>query len=745
MNIKDMNKTMFGYFTELTTFLRDTTGLVVSYVKGLLFGDPFITETPVHIQEDNETPVHIQEDNETPVHIQPIVTVTETTSALDGAVRSYVVEVDRPTDPITFMRLVKPKVLGEIFRRETKVYMGLECAMEKIGVGDEAEDTYVSHFRTKCDRLLDESEYEEFYDGMVDTILLHFAEYQKRGSGWRLDHIRHLNVKVSLNKPLKGGSHIPLPKKLRNKGAIINMKNKDDMCFKWAVTRALNPVDRDSERVTKKLRKQSEQYNWEGVDFPITLKDIKTFEKNNNIFVNVFGFDEDNGKSYVYPRYNPKGDCMGRVRLMLITEGVGDHVRSHYTVVKCMSRLLQRQSTKNRCKRFYCDNCLNGFTSEEVLRDHEIYCGGGDCVRSEYPKEGEYVSFKSYSKTVKHPFVIYADFECFTTPVETVNNNSNKAYTAKYQKHEPSGFCYYVKCSEEGVYDKEPVMYTKESKHDDVPKKFVESLENTLREIVELYDNPKKMIYGREEKRMYKNELQCYICQREFDSEDKKLIKVRDHCHLTGRYRGAAHSKCNLEIRTPNFVPVVFHNLEGYDSHLFIRNLGVSEGDIDSIPKNDEKYISFTKHVVVGTYIDKESGETKNRYKKLRFIDSFKFMNSGLAKLVDNLDKETKVRVTNKFYDGRSLDLLLRKGVYPYDYMGGYDKLSETRLPFIEDFYSKLNDEDISPEDYTHAQNVWNHFGCKTMRDYHDLYLKSDVLLLADVFETFRDLCMLNY
>ena len=79
-----MNKTMFGYFTELTTFLRDTTGLVVSYVKGLLFGDPFITETPVHIQEDNETPVHIQEDNETPVHIQPIVTVTETTSALDG-------------------------------------------------------------------------------------------------------------------------------------------------------------------------------------------------------------------------------------------------------------------------------------------------------------------------------------------------------------------------------------------------------------------------------------------------------------------------------------------------------------------------------------------------------------------------------------------------------------------------------------------------------------------------------------
>ena len=742
MNIKDMNKTMFGYFTELTTFLRDTTGLVVSYVKGLLFGDPFITETPVHIQEDNETPVHIQEDNETPVHIQPIVTVTETTSALDGAVRSYVVEVDRPTDPITFMRLVKPKVLGEIFRRETKVYMGLECAMEKIGVGDEAEDTYVSHFRTKCDRLLDESEYEEFYDGMVDTILLHFAEYQKRGSGWRLDHIRHLNVKVSLNKPLKGGSHIPLPKKLRNKGAIINMKNKDDMCFKWAVTRALNPVDGDSERVTKKLRKQSEQYNWEGVDFPITLKDIKTFEKNNNIFVNVFGFDEDNGKSYVYPRYNPKGDCMGRVRLMLITEGVGDHVRSHYTVVKCMSRLLQRQSTKNRCKRFYCDNCLNGFTSEEVLRDHEIYCGGGDCVRSEYPKEGEYVSFKSYSKTVKHPFVIYADFECFTTPVETVNNNSNKAYTAKYQKHEPSGFCYYVKCSEEGVYDKEPVLFTKENEHDDVSKRFVKCLEGTLKEIVELYDNPKSMKFGESDREMHNLSTRCHVCQHDL-TVNGELDKVKDHCHLTGRYRGAAHSKCNLAIRNPKFIPVVFHNLEGYDSHLFIKNLGVSEGWIRCIPKTDEKYISFTKSVVVGEYIDKD-GEVRTRKGSLRFIDSIKFMSAGLGNLVSNLE-EDRFRCISKFYGGERLSLLLRKGVYPYDYMSELTKLNDTCLPDIKGFYNRLNDEDISPEDYNHAQNVWDHFGCKTMRDYHDLYLKSDVLLLADVFETFRDLCMLNY
>ena len=366
-----------------------------------------------------------------------------------------------------------------------------------------------------------------------------------------------------------------------------------------------------------------------------------------------------------------------------------------------------------------------------------------NCVRSVYPKEDSYVSFKNHSKTVRHPFVIYADFECFTTPVESVTNDPNKAYTTKYQKHDPSGFCYYVKCSEKGVYDKEPVMYTKQSEHDDIPKRFVECLEDTLMEIVELYDNPKDMVFGKNDRMMHGLSTGCYVCQRGFITKDGKLDKVRDHCHLTGRYRGATHNKCNLAIRNPKFVPVVFHNLEGYDSHLFIRNLGVSEDEIRCIPKTDEKYISFTKSVVVGKYIDKD-GEEKVRRGSLRFIDSYKFMDSSLGTLVGNLDRES-FRNTSKFYSGKRLSLLLRKGVFTYDYMADITKLDETSLPTIEDFYNRLNGESISPEDYKHAQDVWGHFDCKTMRDYHDLYLKSDVLLLADVFETFRDLCALNY
>ena len=104
----------------------------------------------------------------------------------------------------------------------------------------------------------------------------------------------------------------------------------------------------------------------------------------------------------------------------------------------------------------------------------------------------------------------------------------------------------------------------------------------------------KKMIFRKKEEKQFEKETICWICKEEFDDKDKNKEKVKDHCHYTGRYRGAAHNKCNLDYRKPNFTPVVFHNLSGYDSYLFIKNLGFSEGNINCIPNNEEKYISFS-------------------------------------------------------------------------------------------------------------------------------------------------------
>ena len=227
---------------------------------------------------------------------------------------------------------------------------------------------------------------------------------------------------------------------------------------------------------------------------------------------------------------------------------------------------------------------------------------------------------------------------------------------------------------------------------------------------------------------------------------------MRDHCHLTGLYRGAAHNECNLEFKLPKFYRVIFHNLEKYDTHLFIKELaeaqdplervGVTEtnGGVGCIARTEENHVSFRKEIVVDVFF--KDGKWTEVKREIRFIDSLKFMNSSLEKLAGNL---TSFPDLEHYFKGHQLELVKRKGVYPYDYMDRVGRLGETSLPPIECFYSKLNDTNISQEDHAHAQLVWDTFEMKTMKDYHDLYLMTDVLLLSCVFEEFRNICLHHY
>ena len=221
-------------------------------------------------------------------------------------------------------------------------------------------------------------------------------------------------------------------------------------------------------------------------------------------------------------------------------------------------------------------------------------------------------------------------------------------------------------------------------------QKFVEWLETDVKEIVNIPE--KRMIFGKEEAEQYNKETKCCICKGEFKEDDDKNKKVRDHCHFTGKYRGTAHNSCNLKYRKPNFIPVVFHNLSGYDSHLFIKNLGFTAGNIDCIPNNEEKYISFTKNTEVGTYIN-EKEETKPKYHKIRFIDSFKFMAASLDSSVNNLPEDAFNNL-KKYYTGDKLSLVKRKGIYLYEYMDSLERFKETKYLlkkcFILDLSKKI-------------------------------------------------------
>ena len=334
-------------------------------------------------------------------------------------------------------------------------------------------------------------------------------------------------------------------------------------------------------------------------------------------------------------------------------------------------------------------------------------------------------------------------------------------------------------------------------------KKFCKDLKEHATRIIN-YEKKKIIPLTKEEKINYKDQKVCYICKKEFDTIDtaglsslecKRNYKVRDHCHYTGKYRDAAHNICNLRYKVPKEIPVVFHNGSTYNYHFIIKELVKEfEGNFDCLGENTEKYITFSLPL-------KKEIENKNieiTY-KVKFIDSFRFMSSSLSKLVDNLSegihnnkcadcksnldyiktkneklilecynckqcyrKKFNKELIKRFastYEFCNNDtagsnsserinkfvLLLRKGVYPYEYADTWQRFSEISLPSKDDFYSNLNMEDISDIDYRYANNVFKIFKLENLGDYHDLYVQSDTLLLADVFNNFRDMCIKDY
>ena len=324
-------------------------------------------------------------------------------------------------------------------------------------------------------------------------------------------------------------------------------------------------------------------------------------------------------------------------------------------------------------------------------------------------------------------------------------------------------------------------------------KKFCKDLRTHANKIIN-YEKKKMMPLTTKEEIYHNKQKTCYICKKEFNNNDKKNYKVRDHCHYTGKY--CADNICNLRYKVPKEIPLVFHNGSTYDYHFTIKELVEEfEGNFECLGENTEKYITFS--APLKKKIEKKDIEITY---KIKFIDSYRFMSLSLSKLVDSLsegiynnkcvdcnscldyvrstsvvDTYTKIKNEklllkcfncNTYYkkkfnkelikkfknmysfcnnDVNKFVLLLRKDIYCYEYMDSWERFNETSLPSKEDFYSNLNMDTIDDIDYRHGNNVFKRFKLENLGQYRDLYVQSDTLLLADVFENFRGMCIKEY
>lgn len=556
------------------------------------------------------------------------------------------------------------------------------------------------------------------YEDIFDIILQRVEEYTQNGSGWVLERIDAMIIKTIQFKPFKGGSFIPLPNWIQNKKCCINVENKDNRCFEYAILSALYSLGMGhSERVSS-YAKHINTLNFDGIEFPVSSTSYEAFENQNELPFNVFSVNSEGEKfEYDVEYINKSNSSKQPINILRLYNSEN----SHYVWIKNINGFIK---TKDSTTFYCCSRCLQRFTRPWGLNKHQEQ---NKCMefRTEaiksLPQKGKHIcEFNNINKQMRVPFVIYADCESALKPVD-IKKGEN---TSIYQSHQVLNVgCKLVSQYPDILHDE-----YKQFDGEDCMTKFLEYILDIQDKAYKIVKTEKEMIITKSQMKEFYQATNCSICDKILGED-----RVRDHDHITGLYRGAAHNNCNINYCFKKFqLPIIFHNLKGYDSHLILQFAGLTDRPISCIPNTMEKYLSFTLDKCV-------------------FLDSLQFTLSSLEALVNNLNKvgdESIFSVFNEEFASTSTEvkqLLRQKGVFPYDWYSGAEKWGIPSLPSKDEFFSVLANEGIKDADYERAQEVWAKAGCKTFKDYLSLYLKTDVLLLADVFEAFRKMCMSYY
>ena len=487
------------------------------------------------------------------------------------------------------------------------------------------------------------------------------------------------------------------------------------------------------------------EINYDESEMPMKLFNIPSFErKNQGIAVNVIRYVEDDMANaededeeqdiYHHSRFHLAYRSINLQKInaihlnLLLIEKSGIF---HYIAVTDLNRLLnthQNGYSSTPIYRKWCSKCLTGFRKTDSFDKHLPLChvmrvGATIFTMPEHDR----LSFSDSHKSISPTTVIYADFESIL-----VKPQEDEVRVLQY--HHPIAASFLMIQNSPLSSSLSSSSY-KEFYGPTCIVDFLNALHDCACLVYHWYQVHGKfnMKISQEEANTFENSSHCYICNVEFQPSIKK---IRDHDHFTGNFLGASCNKCNLQrrIRKP-FLPVVFHNLSGYDMH-HIMKYAVGQfknWNFSVIAKSSEKFTALTISFREKTAV------------QLRFIDSLQFLNLSLSKLVDILPTSERHH-TNSLNDIPDI-AKLSKGIFPYSFASSKEILEKPRsqLPLMEAFADELTGTvNITLDDYRKACETWRHCKCNTLKDYMMIYLKLDVYLLADVFESFRSTALME-
>ena len=643
-------------------------------------------------------------------------------SSVSGYFRSFDLNVEKSSDYDQILAdsctAAKKKITQILRAHPIKAQLVISLSFHKHVHGEEERSEKM--FRSICEPLLLGDNVDDFLSRAKSYIRHGIETYERLGSGWIFDDLQCAHIEIAKYSPLSASGKVSIPKKLNKMRSVLNIRSPDNKCFLYCLLAKLYPATGPNVNRYTKYLCYIDKINMGPVQFPVKIKDIAKVEELNKFSISVFQWCVED--ECVLPLKHGSG--IGEQVDLLYLENEGF---AHYLLIKDFNAFM-RHRTKHHHTMFYCRKCMHGFVSSQNHDEHYQNCKQGINQFVKMPDPGV-IEFKATHKQDKKLFTVYFDFECLTVPYSSCSKKDSSSYTEKYQKHVPCSFCI-VTVSEFSEYDSKVVTFSHEDP-DVVTEEFISQLTNIHGEMMKCYEtNQHPIDMTPEDEMKFKSATICHICNRKLDWESEYNYPVRDHDHLKKKnnFRGAACNSCNINYfnRTKK-VPAFAHNLKGYDLNLFLLDLTKRVERLDVIPETLEKF----KAVFTDNFI---------------FLDSFAFLSTSLDRLAANMKKsgvETFKRLKQEFPE--NYKLLSEKGVYFYDYASSFSIFSEKNLPPKQAFYSKLREEDISDADYTRAQVVFKTMNCQSLFDYMELYVKTDALILCDVFQNFRKLCLDYY